>query len=148
MATDLVSTEPATGKEIWHGKSGDVDKAIERARDAMRDWARQSLGQRIEKLRRFANAVRKNSDAFAELIARETGKPLWEARTEVEAVIGKVEISVTAYAERTGMKKLNSALQGTAALRHKPHGVNETDRSMLSQNSLGLAKDALRPSRA
>ena len=62
-------------------------------------------------------------EAIAELIARETGKPLWEARTEVEAVIGKVEISITAYAERTGQKKLNSALQGTAALRHKPHGV-------------------------
>ena len=74
-------------------------------------------------MRRFANQVRKHSETFAELIARETGKPLWEARTEVEAVIGKVEISVTAYAERTGQKKLNSALQGTAALRHKPHGV-------------------------
>jgi succinylglutamic semialdehyde dehydrogenase len=34
-----------------------------------------------------------------------------------------VEISVRAYAERTGQRKLNSALQGTAALRHKPHGV-------------------------
>lgn len=89
----------------------------------MRDWARMPLAQRIELIRRFANAVRKHAEQFAELIARETGKPLWEARTEVEAVIGKVEISITAYAERTGMKKLNSALQGTAALRHKPHGL-------------------------
>ncbi|MEH6722370.1 MAG: aldehyde dehydrogenase family protein, partial [Qipengyuania sp.] len=120
MATDLVSTEPATGKEIWRGKSGNVDATIERARKAMRDWAREPLARRIEFMRRFANEVRKHAEPFAELIARETGKPLWEARTEVEAVIGKVEISVTAYAERTGQKKLNSALQGTAALRHKP----------------------------
>ena len=123
MATDLVSTEPATGSEIWHGTSGNVDAAVERAREAMRDWAREPLGRRIEFMRRFANQVRKHSEQFAELIARETGKPLWEARTEVESVIGKVEISITAYAERTGQKKLNSALQGTAALRHKPHGV-------------------------
>ena len=123
MATDLVSTEPATGREIWHGQSGNVDETVERARVAMRSWAREPLGRRIELMRRFANQVRKHSETFAELIARETGKPLWEARTEVEAVIGKVEISVTAYAERTGQKKLNSALQGTAALRHKPHGV-------------------------
>ena len=123
MATDLVSTEPATGREIWHGQSGNVDETVERARVAMRSWAREPLGRRIELMRRFANQVRKHSETFAELIARETGKPLWEARTEVQAVIGKVEISVTAYAERTGQKKLNSALQGTAALRHKPHGV-------------------------
>ena len=74
-------------------------------------------------MRRFANEVRKASDAFAELISRETGKPLWESRTEVEAVIAKVEISITSYAERTGQKKLDSALGGSAAVRHKPHGV-------------------------
>ncbi|WP_324829244.1 succinylglutamate-semialdehyde dehydrogenase [Qipengyuania zhejiangensis] len=120
---ELVSHEPATGAEIWRGAAGNVDHAIERARDAMRDWARLPLAQRVELMRRFANTVRKHADDFAELIAREAGKPLWEARTEVEAVIGKVDISVTAYAERTGQKKLNSALQGTAALRHKPHGL-------------------------
>lgn len=122
-STNLVSTEPATGAEIWRGKAGNVEATIARGRDAMRDWARMPLAQRIELVRRFTNAVRKHAEPFAELIARETGKPLWEARTEVEAVIGKVEISITAYAERTGMKKLNSALQGTAALRHKPHGL-------------------------
>ena len=120
---DLVSTEPATGAEIWRGQAGDVEQAIARGREAMRDWSRRPLANRVELLRRFANAVRKHADAFAELIARETGKPLWEARTEVEAVIGKVEISVRAYADRTGMKKLDSALQGSAALRHKPHGL-------------------------
>lgn len=123
MSQELISIEPATGKELWRGAAGNVDDAVERAVDARRDWARQSVGQRMELLRRFANEVRKQAEPFAELIARETGKPLWEARTEVEAVIGKVEISITAYAERTGQKKLNSALQGTAALRHKPHGV-------------------------
>ncbi|QKG69911.1 succinylglutamate-semialdehyde dehydrogenase [Erythrobacter mangrovi] len=122
-STSLVSTEPATGAEIWRGEAGDVDTVVSRGREAMRDWARMPLAQRMELIRRFANAVRKHAEQFAELIARETGKPLWEARTEVEAVIGKVEISITAYAERTGMKKLNSALQGTAALRHKPHGL-------------------------
>jgi succinylglutamic semialdehyde dehydrogenase len=119
----IISHQPATGEELWRGDIGDVDICVERARAALRDWAHQSLGQRIELVRRFANEVRRQTEPFAELIARETGKPLWEARTEVEAVIGKVEISITAYAERTGQKKLNSALQGTAAVRHKPHGV-------------------------
>ncbi len=124
MATsEIISVEPATGAEVWRGAAGDVDATVDRARRAWPAWAAQPLATRIELCRRFANEVRKQSDKFAELIARETGKPLWEARTEVESVIAKVDISVSAYAERTGQKKLDSALQGTSAVRHKPHGV-------------------------
>ena len=124
MSSDaIISLEPATGDEVWRGTPGNVDETVARARKAWPQWAARPLANRIELMRRFANEVRKENEAFAELIARETGKPLWEARTEVEAVIAKVEISVTAYAERTGQRKLDSALQGTAALRHKPHGV-------------------------
>jgi succinylglutamic semialdehyde dehydrogenase len=122
-ATEIVSHEPATGAELWRGAVGNVDEAVARARRAWPQWAAQPLANRIELLRRFVNEVRKEEDAFAELIARETGKPLWEARTEVESVMAKVEISVRAYAERTGQRRLDSALQGTAAVRHKPHGV-------------------------
>jgi len=122
-SNEVVSLEPATGAELWRGAAGDVDAVVDRARRAWPAWAAQPLATRIELCRRFANEVRKQADKFAELIARETGKPLWEARTEVEAVIAKVDISVSAYAERTGQKKLDSALQGTSAVRHKPHGV-------------------------
>ena len=119
----MISTEPATGNQIWRGRVGNVDRVMERALEAKTGWARESAARRMELLRRFANQVLKHAEPFAELIARETGKPLWEARTEVEAVKNKVEISISAFAERTGQKKLDSALQGSAALRHKPHGV-------------------------
>jgi succinylglutamic semialdehyde dehydrogenase len=74
-------------------------------------------------LRRFANVVRGKESEFAELIAREAGKPLWEARTEVGAVVNKVQISIEAYAERTPMRKMEAALGNRIAVRHKPHGV-------------------------
>lgn len=121
--SELLSFEPATGAELWRGPHGDVDEVVERARKAWPQWAAQPLARRIELVRRFVNELRKEQEEFAELIARETGKPMWEARTEVEAVMAKVDISVSAYAERTGQKKLDSALQGSAAVRHKPHGV-------------------------
>ena len=119
----IISIEPATGAELWRGKPGDVDAIVARARRAWPAWAALPLANRMEMVRRFANEVRKESDKLATLIARETGKPLWEARTEVESVINKVEISIRAYAERTAQRKLDNAMQGTAALRHKPHGV-------------------------
>lgn len=122
-AAEIVSIEPATGAELWRGKVGNVDEIVDRARRAWPVWAAQPLSTRIELLRRFANEVRKEADKLATLIARETGKPMWESRTEVESVINKVEISVRAFADRTSQRKLDSALQGTTALRHKPHGV-------------------------
>ena len=118
-----ISYEPATGAELWRSDASDIDACVAAARSAWPEWASQPLANRIELLRRYANEVRAAGDELAELIARETGKPLWEARTEVDAVVNKVEISVNAYAERTGKKKLDSALQGSAAVRHKPHGV-------------------------
>ncbi|MEQ1496875.1 MAG: succinylglutamate-semialdehyde dehydrogenase [Novosphingobium sp.] len=121
--TQLISYEPATGAELWRGKYGNVDDVVGRARRAWPAWAAQSLANRMELLRRFANEVRKENEKLATVIALETGKPLWEARTEVESVINKVEISIRAYAERTAQRKLDNALQGSAALRHKPHGV-------------------------
>ena len=122
-ALELISYEPATGAELWRAPHGDVDETVDRARKAWSGWAAQPLARRIELLRRFVNEIRKEQEEFAELIARETGKPMWEARTEVEAVMNKVEISIRSYADRTGQRKVNSALQGNAAVRHKPHGV-------------------------
>ena len=120
---EIISYEPATGAELWRGKVANIDEVVARARRAWPAWAAQPLSTRMELMRRFANEVRKESDKFATLIARETGKPLWEARTEVESVINKVEISIRAYAERTAQRKLDNAMQGTMAVRHKPHGV-------------------------
>ena len=123
MSNEIISIEPATGAELWRAPRGDVDDAVLRARRAWPAWAAQPLATRMELMRRFANEVRKENDDFAALIAKETGKPLWEARTEVESVIAKVEISIRAYAERTSQRKLDNAMQGTMAVRHKPHGV-------------------------
>nr|WP_268778252.1 succinylglutamate-semialdehyde dehydrogenase [Novosphingobium sp. Leaf2] len=122
-ARELISYEPATGAEMWRGEAADVDEAVERARRAWPAWAAQPLSTRMELLRRFANEVRKDADKLAATIAREVGKPLWEARAEVDSVIAKVEVSIRSYAERTAQRKLDSALQGVMAVRHKPHGV-------------------------
>ena len=124
MATgEIISYEPATGAELWRGPIGDADAQVAAARASWADWASQSLAYRIEALRRFANIVRQRADDFTDTIARETGKPLWEARTEVDSVIAKVDISVTAYSERSSQRRLDSPMGSRMALRHKPHGV-------------------------
>ncbi|MCJ8155993.1 succinylglutamate-semialdehyde dehydrogenase [Sphingomonas sp. LaA6.9] len=122
-APEIVSYEPATGAELWRGRTGDATAEIAIARAAFSEWAARPVTVRIETLRRFVNVVRGNAEVLAGLIARETGKPLWEARTEVEAVMAKVDISVSAYGERTGQRRLEGAMGARNAVRHKPHGV-------------------------
>ncbi|HEY6049161.1 MAG TPA: succinylglutamate-semialdehyde dehydrogenase [Sphingomicrobium sp.] len=123
VARVLTSTDPATGELVWSGEIGNASAEVAAGRAAWPAWAAYSAPFRMEALRRFANVVRKKHAEFAELISKETGKPFWEARTEVAAVVNKVEISVAAYAERTPQRKLEAALANQIAVRHKPHGV-------------------------
>ena len=123
MAATLISTEPATGAQLWQGTASDVEAEVARARSGWPRWAAQPIAFRIETLRRFVNVVRANEEALADLIARETGKPLWDARTEVTAVMNKVDISVAAFSERTGQRRLEAAMGARQSVRHKPHGV-------------------------
>ncbi|MBM6551097.1 succinylglutamate-semialdehyde dehydrogenase [Marinomonas ostreistagni] len=121
----LTSLDPADGSQVWHGNSASaaqVEYAIAGARSAFPAWANRPLSERLSIIQRFAELVKTNSEALAQLISRETGKPLWETRTEVAAMVGKVAISEQAYQERTGTK--SSDMPGaTAVLRHRPHGV-------------------------
>jgi succinylglutamic semialdehyde dehydrogenase len=123
MSDTIVSIEPATGAEVWSGPVGDAAAEVAAARAAWPEWAAHSVTYRMETLRRFANVVRARETEFAELIARETGKPLWEAKTEVGSVIAKVEISVEAYLDRTPTRRMEAAMGNKVAVRHKPHGV-------------------------
>ena len=123
MSDILASTEPATGAQLWSGPIGDAAAEVATARGAWPAWAAQSVAFRSEALRRFANVVRTREAEMADLIARETGKPLWEAKTEVGAVVNKVDISINAYSERTPTRRTEAALGNKIAVRHKPHGV-------------------------
>ena len=123
MAESITSIEPYSGAEIWSGEPGDAAAEVAAARAAFPGWADHSVAYRTEALRRFANVVRKKEKEFATLISRETGKPLWETLTEVAAVINKVEISITAYAERTPKRTIEAAMGSKVSVRHKPHGV-------------------------
>ena len=121
----FASRNPGTGAVVWEGNSAsaaDVDRAVASARRAFETWSALSFDARVEIVRRFAATLTGRKEQLAHAIGRETGKPLWEARTEVAAMAAKVDISITAYQERTGEKRLPMA-DGTAVLRHRPHGV-------------------------
>jgi succinylglutamic semialdehyde dehydrogenase len=119
------SINPANGTTIWQGQAADaqqVDLAVKTARTAFIEWSQRSLSERIAIVQAFAEQLKQQAEAMATLIAEETGKALWESRTEVAAMTGKIAISIKAHAERTGT--VENAMPGAKAfIRHKPHGV-------------------------
>ena len=123
--TQLTSTNPATGDVVWTGPEAtpvEVAAAVAAARVAFPDWADRPRQDRVDAVKRYQAVLKAHADGLAETIANETGKPLWEAKTEVAAMVGKVDISIRAYDERTGGRTTETGF-GRAVLRHRPHGV-------------------------
>ncbi|NHH99996.1 succinylglutamate-semialdehyde dehydrogenase [Oceanimonas sp. MB9] len=119
------SLDPAKNEVVWQGaaaSAAQVDAAVSAARGALADWAFRSLDERLAVVKAFCSLLEQHKPQLAGLIARETGKPQWEALTEVGAMIGKAAISERAYAERTGTVE-NPMPGARAFIRHKPHGV-------------------------
>lgn len=118
-------TDPVDNQPLWQANgadAGDVDAACEAARSAFPAWARTPFAERERLVKRFAALLEEHKAQLAETISRETGKPRWETLTEVQAMIGKVGISLQAYQARTGESRSEMA-DGAATLRHRPHGV-------------------------
>lgn len=117
--------DPARNAMVWRGAAADavdVDAAFAAARAAFATWADAPLDARIAHIRAYASALETRRETLAATIARETGKPLWDARGEVASMIGKIELSIRAQAERTGTHEADDA-RGQQRLRHRPHGV-------------------------
>lgn len=119
------SFDPASNKIIWVGKiatKGEINEAYLAAKQAFISWSKLDVATRLKYLQEFAKKILINTDELAYLISLETGKPIWEAKTEAAAVVAKVEISIAAYNERSSTKHFNTK-DTRAFLRFKPHGV-------------------------
>lgn len=122
---EWASLDPVDGQVIWQGRAANhaqVDAAVQSARAAFPGWSGLEMEQRLQCINRFVALLQEQSEQFALLICRESGKALWDARTEVAAMTGKAAISLRAWQERTGFICKDTA-QGELLVRHKPHGV-------------------------
>ncbi len=120
------STNPSNNETLWQGYSASLpqlNKAVDSARDAFPIWSSMNFSEREKYILKFTEILEQSETIFAETISKDTGKPLWESKTEIAAMKAKAQISINAYNERTGHK--TNAMPGgvTAALTHKPHGV-------------------------
>lgn len=122
---EFASVCPVDESIAWVGQAASeaqVAEAFSEARRAFPGWWDLGDERRIRICEAFARLVEAAQSELAEIIAQETGKPLWDARTEVGAVVGKIAVSVEAYRERRSTRRLEMG-DWQAVTRFKPHGV-------------------------
>ncbi|MBV6753572.1 aldehyde dehydrogenase family protein [Pseudomonas chlororaphis] len=85
--THALSINPANGEQIGHypfESDSALDAALSRAAAGFSLWRRTTLEQRSQALLALAQALRDNATKMAEMITLEMGKPIAQARGEIE----------------------------------------------------------------
>jgi betaine-aldehyde dehydrogenase len=119
--------EPATGEplaRVARGTRADADRAAQAALRAFRSgvWSRASAATRARRLLALAAALRAHADELATLEARNAGKPIGDARWEVDAGAGCLEYYAGAATKLAGTTPPVDA-PGLAITLRQPVGV-------------------------
>ncbi|WP_100400932.1 NAD-dependent succinate-semialdehyde dehydrogenase [Bacillus sp. FJAT-44742] len=78
--------DPATGEKVGtavNGGKSETKEAIDAAHRAFKPWAEKTAGERSEYLKKIYRIMMEKQDELGELITKEMGKPLKEAKGEV-----------------------------------------------------------------
>lgn len=101
-----------------------VDRAVQAARKAYLPWAHLGVEKRREHLLRLKEVFLSRGAELAEIISRETGKPLWETKGEASALANKIDITLNFSMKLVAEEEIKDALPGISGfVRHKPRGV-------------------------
>ncbi|HTO06639.1 MAG TPA: aldehyde dehydrogenase family protein [Myxococcota bacterium] len=106
---ELESRDPGDTREslgAFPFAAESVERAVASARRAWPAWRDAEPAARAAALGRFCAALAAEQERFARVIAAEVGKPLWEARTEVAAMLAKFDITLTQGLELVAERSL------------------------------------------
>jgi succinylglutamic semialdehyde dehydrogenase len=120
---------PVTGEVTWTGIASNpeqVQSAIDSAAKGFSTWKRLDLQERTVYLRRYSDYLAGHREEIATAITLESGKPLWESRTEVSTSIAKVDLAIDAIRERRDHTFRNASGSSSHAneseIRYRPIG--------------------------
>lgn len=97
----IESVDPASGELLRRFEpftAEQVESALGEAEAAFKDWRRRSVAERAVPMRALAALLRERRDRYAELATREMGKPIAQARAELEKCASGCDF----YAENAG----------------------------------------------
>ena len=105
-------------------KHDHIEQACEAAKKAYPQWAKLSFEQRKKYLLKLKDLFESHVDEMAQLIARDTGKSLWDATTEAKALGSKIDITLNYSSQLIKEERITNALPGVdGVIRYKSRGV-------------------------
>lgn len=98
--------------KLWQAQINykNIPTVIESAAQGFKSWRKLSLEERANYLKKFQEQVEKRSDEIAMAIALETGKPLWESKTEASALSAKVNVTLKDSLDRVRKQTIENVL--------------------------------------
>ena len=69
-----------------------AEQAVEKARDAFDAWTNLSSQKRLEMLKKLKHSIEMMSPWLVELISRELGRPIWDAKQEIELALNDMNV--------------------------------------------------------
>lgn len=120
------SFSPINEGVLWEGNKStddDIKLAVESAMNGFSTWSELKVEQRIKFLENYVRTLEENKEEIARCIAYEVGKPLWEARTEVSSMLGKLEPCIEAFELRNKTIIREQTNKTRSVTKFKPHGV-------------------------
>lgn len=118
------TVSPVDGRPLTSGDAASIaqaNAALAAATEAFATWRHSDQADRDAVVRRFASLVGEHRDELTRLIAGEIGKTFSDAASEVSAMIGKAETSITARDSRTPTST-SELPAGTLEVSHRPLG--------------------------
>ena len=117
--------DPATGEQLAQYpeiSDAELDDLIGRSTAAYRSWRTTPLDQRRAVLTRAAEIHREQAEELAKLLTLEMGKPIAQAKGEVELVASIYQYYADHVAEFMADEPLHITGPGTAVVRTEPIG--------------------------
>ena len=110
-------------REIAYTSPAEIEGVVARARAAQRDWRRVPVAERVRAVGQMVPAFRAMADQVALDITRQMGKPLQQARNEIETMIDRAETMCRLAGGALADEPLPPKDGFNRFIRHEPLGV-------------------------
>ncbi|WP_213881114.1 aldehyde dehydrogenase family protein [Pseudomonas sp. dw_358] len=108
---------------VAEGDEHTAELAVSHAAKAQKAWARLGLAARADHLQRLLEQVQSNAEGLARLLVTEQGKPIKEARAEVQMALTMLRYHAGLGFRQTGQVMASGTPGRTISIREEPYGV-------------------------
>ena len=124
----LTSTNPAKNYEILGevqiSTEREIKDAVENAQEAFQPWSSLPISERIKYLQKFVDGLKSRGDEVATLISQEMGKPLSDAKDEVQTAIDDTNWIIENAESVLSVVVVREDDNGVIEQHNEPYGVS------------------------